>query len=173
MNETAFSAFAGLAVAQVMFYRISLRKDAKQIWFIWFFYFSLFILVKVVHLFCAYFSILFYQLPLFSAVLFLIAARESNWLPRFRKAIGGIPNFYILTGLWASTIWFSVFPQRDLLDGLGWSFLAAGILILAAGIKERLELFKPPAWFSGLPVFLLAIGLILFGWFGFSGFTGW
>ena len=163
----------GLVSAQAVCYRISSKQALKTFWFLGLFYFFLFSFVQGLKVFCDLLSISFYKLPLLSIVLFLIFGRGVNGFPSFQKAFRETPDFYLFSSLWISLIWMGSFSSAcmpepvsasiSLLHGFFWSFFTALLFPVLAGMKEKLALINPPDEFCGLPVFLIATGLLLLG----------
>ena len=173
MVDIALSVFSGLALCQALFYRIELRETMSKFRFLWVLYFSLFVLASGVHILCAHFSILFYQVPLLVVILFGAMREGVTWFPRFRRRWRGAPEFYLFSSLWVSICWLSLFAESDFLNGLVWSLVASLLLLFVVGIKARLELADPPIWFSGPPIFCIAVGLFLLGLWVFRGVGNW
>ena len=159
-----FPSVVGLALAQVLLYRIDSRQALRAFGFLGIFYFFLFALVQELKIFCTLFSISFYDLPLLSITLLFVFGREIRRFPRFARAVNSAPQFYLLTSLFMSLIWFKFLPSADsFVRVFLWSFFAALLIPLLSGIKERLLLSNAPDAFRGLPLFLLAAGLLLLG----------
>ncbi len=158
-----FSALVGLASAQVLIYQINSKQALRAYLFFGFLYFFLFSFAWGLGIFCDLFSITFYKIPLLSLVLFLVFGRKASGFPRFQKAFQEAPDFYLLSSLWISLIWVAFFQGSSLLSGFFWSFFAALLLSVLAGIKERLALINPPNAFQGFPLFLAAAGFLLLG----------
>ena len=173
MNGFLFE-LVGLASAQVIFYRVNPKQAVKTFWLLAFFYFFLFSFTEGLRIFCNRFLISFYELPLLVLVLFLVFGRGVRGFPRFQIAFREAPDFYLFSGLWVSLIWLGEFPPAGqvqaqanithaLLNGFFQSFFAASLFPILAGIKERMVLLNPPEEFRGLPLFLMATGIVLLG----------
>ncbi len=173
MNESAFVLLVGLAVSQVHYYRLKVSEVGKQLWFLWFFYFSVFLVAFAVRFVCARVGILFYQLPLLSVVLFLVAIRRPAWRPTFSKAFPQAPHFCALPAFWLGFGSFVIVPQLDVLTALVWAFVAAILLFIVVGMKERLDLTKGPSWFSGPPVLWFSVGILMLALFGLRAMGNW
>ena len=169
----------GLAIGQVLLYRISSKQTLRTFWFLSLFYFFLFSFVQGLRIFCSSFSISFYEIPLLGLVLFFVFGNGVSGFPRFQKTFLNIPDFYLLSGLWVSLIWFgefsgaeeSVSVSTSLTNGFLQSFFAASLFPVLAGIKERLALLNQPNEFRGLPIFLISAGLLLLGFVFFLPFS--
>ncbi|OGW85084.1 MAG: hypothetical protein A3C35_04515 [Omnitrophica bacterium RIFCSPHIGHO2_02_FULL_46_11] len=153
----------GLASAQAFLYRASSRQSLKVFYFLTMFYFALFPFVRGLRIFCAHFSISFYELPLLLLTLFVVFGKRTKYLPYFSKAFVEAPDFYLFSSIWISLIWSGWFlPQNpSLWKGLFWSFFTACMFPILTGLKERLALFDPPKGFSGLPLFLITAGFLI------------
>lgn len=163
MMNWFFSAIVGLASAQVILYRLDSKRALKTFGFLGFFYFFLFAFVEGLKIFCALFSISFYDLALLSITLFLVFGREVKGFPAFEPRFKRAPGFYLFTSLFMSLIWFS-FPEPapDLfIRAFTWSFFAALLIPMSAGMKDRLQLLKPRDELHSLTLFLLAAGILL------------
>lgn len=154
-------ALVGLACAQVIFYRISSKQAVKDFPFLALFYCLTFLFIKGLLIFCDLYSASLYALPLVLLTLVISFGREPTQLPVFQKCFRQAPAFYLLTSFWVSLIWFA--QDLDLAKGLSASFLAAFLLPILAGIKERLQLTDAPRHFAGVPLLVISAGIILLG----------
>lgn len=157
-----FPAVVGLALTQVIFYRVDSRKALRTFALLGIFYFFLFAFVQGLKIFCTLLTISFYDLPLLTLVLFLIFGRELKTFPRFERVGRFVPQFYFWTSLFISLIWFAFpFSRESFVGAFFWSFFVALLIPILSGIKERLSLSNSPEMFQGLPLFLLAAGILV------------
>lgn len=171
--DSRLQELVGLALAQAVFYRMSSKQALKTFWLLGFFYFFLFSFVQGLKIFCDLLSVSFYKLPLLSIVLFFVFGRGINGFPNFQKAFREAPDFYLFSSLWVSLVWMAfsssvyspetVSARVSLLHGFFWSFFAAFLFPVLTGIKEKLDLTNSPGAFRGLPIFLIATGILLLG----------
>ncbi len=172
MMNWCLAELAGLVSAQVIFYQTSSKQALKTFWLLGLFYFFLFSFVQGLLIFCNLLFIPFYEIPLLSLALFFVFGRGVNGFPSFQKAFREVPNFYLFSSLWISLIWIGFSRGHNLqseqaitslLHGFVWSFVAAFMFPVLIGIKDKLALMNPPNVFRGLPVFLIATGILLLG----------
>lgn len=168
-----------LVVGQILLYRISSRQALRTFWFLALFYLFLFSVVQGLQVFSRSFSIVFYEIPLLGLALFFVFGNGVNGFPQFPKISAKLPDFYLLSGLWVSLIWFGEFSRVEesaslstsLTSGFLQSLFAAALFPVLAGIKERLALLNQPNEFRGLPVFLISAGILLLGFVFFLPFS--
>lgn len=150
-----------LAVAQVLLYQVHPKKALKSAFFLGAFYLLLFSFAHGLRLFCATFSISFYELPLLALSLWLVFGKTLKGVPRFEKMFFEVPNFYFFSGFWISLMWIGMFRDHNIVEGAGWSFFAVVALPILAGLRQRLRLSSPLRSFEGLPLFLISTGFFL------------
>ena len=169
--DSRLATVVALASAQVLLYRIDSRQALKTVGFLWLLYLFLFLSAQGVRLFCTFFSLSFYEIPLLSLILFFAFGDGLKRFPRFRKAFLHVPNFYFLSSLWICLAWLGLFSAQDLWSGFSWSFFAALMLPTLTGIKEQLALLNPLRAFTGLPLFLMTVGFVFLGFLFFLKFS--
>ncbi len=170
MTNWYLAELIGLVSAQAVFYQVSSKQALKTFWLLGLFYFFLFSFVQGLQIFCNLFFISFYEVPLLSLALFFVFGRGVIGFPSFQKAFREVPDFYLFSSLWISLIWIGFFSGQDrepeqaiqsLLNGFVWSFVTALMFPILVGIKEKFVLMNPPNEFRGLPIFLIATGILL------------
>lgn len=146
--EGGICSFAGLAFAQVIFYKIRLEQAKKLCLMLWGMYFALFLILRASRA-------LEIPAPFGSGIpllLFAFLFTACKLLKRF--------DFYLYSGIWAGMIQMSSPAGGAVVNGLLESLLAAFLLPLAAAVNERLELSDIPEKWAGLPVLLIAGGIL-------------
>lgn len=170
MTTAALAGILGLVLAQVWMYRVASRRALLKFWTLIFFYLLLFSFMEGLRLFCAFFSASFYELPFFLLIVFLVFGRTWRALPEFEKREKIAPNFYLLSGFWMGMIWFGFFQDQNILGASAWSLIAAILLPVLAGIRERLELLDIPRPFQGFPILAISAMILLLGFLFFNTF---
>ncbi len=162
MTEDGIFSFAGLALAQIIFYKIRLKQAARICWALWGIYFAMFLLLQTSRT-------LEIPAPLASGIpllLFALLFMVCEFLKRFQNiklALQREKNFYLYSGIWAAVIQVSFSRGGAIVNGLLESLLAASLLPLLAAVNERLELLDIPKKLAGLPALLITGGILAMG----------
>ncbi len=164
----AFLSYMSFVCAQIIFYDISMKRALHSYWFLGLFYFLVFSCVQGLVIFCKYFSISFFILPLGCILCFFFLKNGLKQVPQFKEKLFAWPNFYLFSSLWLSLVWIGylsnqvIFTARyNFIEAFVWSWFCAVLFPILAGIKERLELMDIPPGFSSTGIFFVAAGFIL------------
>ena len=162
MTHIAIASFAGLTLAQIIFYKIRFTQAVKWCWVLAGIYLFIFLILRIGFAMPVPASFV----PAFPLLLFALLFALNGFLQRSGN-VKTENDFYLYSGIWAGVIQISFLGNGTILNGFLESLLAAFFLPLFAAINERLELLDIPEKLAGLPVLLIAGGLLLLGLFGF------
>ena len=169
--ENMVSCLVAFSAVQGFVYEVERARFLRSFIFLVAFYLFLFSFVQGLVLFCRFFSIPFCELPLLAVSLSLVLARELKGVPRFKRTVPELPKFYLFSGLWLGVLWLSFLTDEgaisftkgafQIVDGLAWSSFAAILFFIFAQMKERFRLARTPAVLRGLPIYMIAAGILL------------
>ncbi len=119
----------------------------------------------------------FLQIIVYVVIIVLLSEGAGLLLSRFLPALYGIVSVYMplvpancaVLGASLLSVQFGHGFVQSVLFGFFGSLGFALALFVFCGVRERLELADPPRSFAGVPMYLVALGLIALAFCGFKG----
>ncbi|OGW80544.1 MAG: hypothetical protein A3G33_09385 [Omnitrophica bacterium RIFCSPLOWO2_12_FULL_44_17] len=158
--EYALFLFTGVVTAKVLLYQARLKNIQTQFFYLFFYYLLIFSVTRYLHQWSLrYHFVLYEPLPV------MLIVFVSSWLvpKRFRieKTGARVLNFYMVGGLCAGLSWLVFLSGQMVFLDAAWAFAIPLLYMMLTAIWERLAITVVPGKFSGIPIFLISVALLL------------